>query len=428
MTMTHPSVLVANLSAPEISRLAVELERRGVLRRYVRPYANKQRWWERTLEYIPGLGAIYGRSLGRRLPPAGLPLARVVEAGVAQDFLAASVNRIPALSLVRRHALSHALIVAAEGAVAREAGRLTAAADVVVASYGTGRFAFEAMRRRGGRTVLSYPIAHNGYQARMYEEEATLAPEFAAALPRLDQLPREYSERLDIECALADRILVGSSFVRDSFIAMGYEAAKIAITPYGVDATRFVPRPMPRQDGVFRVLFVGQIGQRKGMSYLLQGYELFRRADTELHIVGSYVSGHEVYRRFGTLYRHTPNVLQRELPAIFHEADVFVFPSLIEGMPLVILEAMACGVPVITTTHGPGDIVRDGTDGFFVPIRDAESIAMRLEQLYRDPELRAQMGRNARARALQFPWERYAHAAADVVLDIAGVQGTDECS
>lgn len=413
-----PSVLVANLSAPEINRLGVELERRGVLRRYVRPYANKGRPWERAIERVPGIGRVYARTLGRRAPPAGLPLDRVVEAGIAQDFLAAAIGRLSILPPARRQSVSYSLIFEAERAVARAAGRLAAGTDVVVASYGTARFAFEAMRRSGGHAVLSYPIAHNRYQARMYEEEAALAPEFAAALPRTDLLPREYSERLDVECALADRILVGSGFVRDSFVEMGYDPAKIAVVPYGVDTTRFVPRTRARTDQSFRALFVGQIGQRKGISYLLKAYEQFRRPNTELHIVGSYVSGHEVYRRFVPLYRHTPNVPQSELPALFHEADVFVFPSLIEGMPLVILEAMACGVPVITTRQGPADIVRDGIDGFFVPIRDAEAIAMRLEQLHRDPQLRHQMSRSARNRALQFTWDRYARRAADVVLDV----------
>jgi glycosyltransferase involved in cell wall biosynthesis len=232
----------------------------------------------------------------------------------------------------------------------------------------------------------------------------------------MEWLPPEYSERLERECEIADRILVGSSFVRQSFAEVGYDPSRIAVTPYGVDTDRFTPPEKPRNDGVFRALFVGQIGQRKGLSYLLQGYEKFRRPDSELHIVGSYSPGHEVYARYRDLYRHTPHVPQKDLASLFRQADIFVFPSLIEGMPLVVLEAMACGLPIITTTHGPGDIVRDGVDGFFVPIRDAEAITMRLEQLYRDPALREQMSRNAREQALRHSWDTYAQRAADVVM------------
>jgi glycosyltransferase involved in cell wall biosynthesis len=410
------SVLVANLGAPEINRLGVELERRGVLLGYVRQYVNKQRGWEQLIERAPGLGSLYRRTLGRRTALPGLPLHKIVEAGVTQDVLAAAVGKLPPVADPWRGAAVSTLRFAAERAVARVAGQAAPAADIIVASYGTGRYAFEAVQRNGGHAVLSYPIARNEFQARFYAEEAGLQPEFAAALPRIDLLPREYSERLQVECALADRILVGSTFVRESFVATGHDASKLAVTPYGVDTERFTPRRTARGDGTFRVLFVGQIGQRKGMSYLLQGYERFRRPDCELHLVGDYVSGHEVYRRYRHLYRHTPNVPQTELPALFHDADVFLFPSLIEGMPLVVLEAMACGVPVITTTHGPGDIVRHGVDGFFVPIRDSEAIAERLEQLYRDRDLREQMGRNAREQAVRHSWDAYVRCAADAVL------------
>jgi len=413
-----PAVLVANLSAPEINRLGVELEQRGVLYRYVRPYVNKQRWWERAVERAPGVGAHYRRTLGRRAPPAGLPLDRVIEAGVAQDFAAAVAARLPFGHAWRRRAAAQ-LLFTAERAVARKAGELASRADVVVASYGTGRYAFEAIRRSGGRTVLSYPIAHNRYQRRFYAEEAQLAPAFAAALPRLEELPSQYSECLDVECELADRILVGSEFVLQSFVETGYDPSKIVVTPYGVDTDSFRPRSTPRRDDTFRVLFVGQIGQRKGMSYLLQGYELFRRPDCELHLVGSYVPGCEVYGRYRHLYRYTPHVPQRDLPALFHEADVFLFPSLIEGMPLVVLEAMACGLPVITTTHGPGEIVRDGVDGFFVPIRNAEAIAARLEQLYRERTLCERMGHNAREQALRHGWGAYSQCAAHAILQSA---------
>ena len=409
------SVMVCNLSAPEVNRLGVELARRGVLHRYVRPYANMQRWWERALAHTPGIGALYGRTLGRRLPPPGLPPDKVIQAGIAEDFASAAIGRLPfAAEWSRRKTLE--LTFAAERAVAKKAGKLAQDASIVVASYGTARFAFEAVHRAGGRAVLNYPIAHNRYQKKFYAEEAEHAPEFAAALPRMEWLPEEYSERLEQECEIADRIMVGSSFVRQSFIELGYDASRIVVTPYGVDTNQFTPSGQPRRDGVFRVLFVGQIGQRKGLSYLFQGYEKFRRPDSELHVVGGYSPGHEVYARYDGLYRHTPHVPHKDLPSLIRSADVFVFPSLIEGMPLVVLEAMACGVPVITTTHGPGDIVRDGIDGFFVPIRDPEAITNRLDQLYRDPSLREQMGLNAREQALRHTWQAYAQRAADAVL------------
>jgi hypothetical protein len=410
-------VIVANLNAPEISHLGVELERRGMLHSYVRQYVNKGRRWEKCLARVPGIGGMYGRTLGRRTPPPGLPLARVVEAGIAPDFLAALVGRLPLLPHELRRRAAQALVIAAEQAVATRASQLAARGSVVLASYGTGQRAFEIAERSGARRVLNYPIANNVFQARFYEEEAALAPEFAGALPRLDELPRAYSEQLERECELADRILVGSAFARDSFIQVGHDPRKIVAIPYGVDAERFFPSATPRREGPFRVLFVGQVGQRKGASYLFQAYDMFRKPDTELHVVGSFVADQKIYGRFAPLYRHTDNLPQAAIAALFREADVFVFPTLVEGMGLVVLEAMASGLPVITTTHGPGEIVRDGLDGFLVPIRDPEAIAARLERLYRDPDLRQSMGRNAREQALRHTWQVYANRAANATLD-----------
>ena len=99
---------------------------------------------------------------------------------------------------------------------------------------------------------------------------------------------------------------------------------------------------------------------------------------------------------------------------------MFVFPSLLEGMGLVVLEAMASGLPVITTPNGPGDLVRDGVDGFVVPIRDVDAIVEKLEYLRAHPEDRLRMGQNARERAKEFTWEQYRATTAAFVRSLCG--------
>lgn len=97
-------------------------------------------------------------------------------------------------------------------------------------------------------------------------------------------------------------------------------------------------------------------------------------------------------------------------------SDVFVFPSLFEGFGLVILEAMAQGLPVITTPHTAGpDLIADGVDGFIVPIRDAPAIAARLDSLHRDRDRLAAMGAAARAKAFSFTWTAYEDGLARLV-------------
>jgi len=92
--------------------------------------------------------------------------------------------------------------------------------------------------------------------------------------------------------------------------------------------------------------------------------------------------------------------------AAYQQADIFVFPSLEEGSALVTYEAMACGLPVVTTPNA-GSLVRDGVEGFIVPIRDPDALAERIEQLRADARLRQEMGRAARARAETLTWENH---------------------
>jgi glycosyltransferase involved in cell wall biosynthesis len=70
---------------------------------------------------------------------------------------------------------------------------------------------------------------------------------------------------------------------------------------------------------------------------------------------------------------------------------------------------------VIVTANGPGDLVRDGIDGFIIPERDQQAVCDALDRLYRDPELRQRMGRSAAARALEFSWDAYATKALRVL-------------
>lgn len=102
----------------------------------------------------------------------------------------------------------------------------------------------------------------------------------------------------------------------------------------------------------------------------------------------------------------------------FRAADLFVFPTLAEGFALVHLEALACGVPVITTPHC-GSAVRDGVDGFVVPIRDASAIADRVQLLLRDRTFRDRMSAAARTRASEFVWDRYAEHLLGAIRDSA---------
>ncbi|WP_367027023.1 glycosyltransferase family 4 protein [Methylococcus sp. ANG] len=403
----NSDALVINFTAPEINHLAAALAQSGRLYRYVRPYANLGRFWERGVQQIPALNGLYQRSFGRRVMPTGLNSGLIVESAVVHDFLNALAKRIGNKRIAD---WSHWNI---QKCVATVGADFAGHANIVVGSYCV---ALPAFQKTSGIKILNYPIAHHKYIQEFVAEEAEREPELASTLPDWSVVPAWVESQMDAECALADRILVGSNFVRDSFISAGVAAEKLCVIPYGANCRRFTPAvEKPSSRDTFNMLFVGQIGQRKGISYLLRAYRTFRRTGTSLTLVGNYVGDKGALARFSGSFEHIPHVSHAELAEIYRRADVFVFPTLIEGMPLVVLEAMASGLPIITTPNGPGDIVRDGIDGFVVPIRDVDAIVEKLEYLRANPQERLRMGYNARERALTFTWQNYQQRIIDLL-------------
>ena len=500
-----PRTLIVNFNAPELNQLALAFAHAGRLDRYVRPYVNKGRGWERALAAVPLAGGLYGSTFGRR-QMRDPELARLTcESGVLPDVLAACALRsrflpdavrarwtnalvawghrfkhhevahfasddLPGLCLqgltlwVVLHGLSNASAPPAASGVRVPAmtalgdwsyplyvvhvpvyaivGRLLGAppllafgaalatqAECVLAYEGFALPAFAARRAAGqGNNVLNYPIAHHRVRRRERLEEIERMPQFASTWPDFDDWPAGHEERLDEEVAHADAVLVGSTYAADTFVAEGISRARMKVVPYGVDLQVFAPGPAdgraPREDARFQAIFTGQLTQRKGLSYLLEGWRRFGRTDAQLTLVGQPVGDARALAPYAGLFRHVPHRTRPQLAQHYRASDVFVFPTLVEGMPLVVLEAMACGLPVIVTANGPADIVRDGIDGFVIPARDPDAIVARLDQMYRDPALREEMGRNASRRAAEFGWPAYTAKAQACLAELFAASRT----
>ena len=210
-------------------------------------------------------------------------------------------------------------------------------------------------------------------------------------------------ERDQRKWSLAHQVLVPSEYCRQTSIALGCDPARISLVPYGIHEAWFDLQPDP-QPG--RILFVGQVGLRKGCHVLAEACRLLRRRGVafECRVAGPWLVdvSHPLFEGPTYLGQVPRSQVQEE----FRRADLFVLPTLADAFGLVHLEAMACGVPVITTPHC-GSVVRDGTEGFIVPIREATALADRLQQLLEDRALRRRMGAAARQRAREYTWARY---------------------
>lgn len=412
MSGLSESVVIADAGrVPWMTSAASACGRRGWLSSYVTPVSVAPRTARWAGKVRPRrLGDALGRQLRRRPVPGGVSIGRVRHAASASHVvLALGVRAKASERLVGRLSYLHA------SRFDRRLSALLGPGDrAVIANTSAALETFAAARRQGVTSFLDLPLADPRWIDRMLAEEAERQPEWALTLQHRHR-PVPAIARAEAEIELADRILVGSSFARRTLVDMGVDASKVAVTPFGVDTSLFAPPRAALPKDRFRVVFTGQIGQRKGLSYLLEGFELAAIPGSELLLVGRIVGPDSPWRgRAGV--RHIPQLPHWELPALLGTCHVFVAPSLVEGFLLSAIEAMACGLPAIVSENTFGrDVITDDVDGFVVPIRDPQAIARHLLELHEDRAKLAAVGQAGARRAREMTWTRHGDAVADAL-------------
>jgi glycosyltransferase involved in cell wall biosynthesis len=264
-------------------------------------------------------------------------------------------------------------------------------------------------KARGLRTVCEQTIAPAAVEERLLQEERKLHPGWET--PSDDRFAAEYSCREQAEWTQADLILCGSEFVREGIRQCNGPDERCRVVPYGVDAVA-VPSPSnpKRQRGVregpLRVLTIGTVSLRKGAPYVLEAARRLR-GKAVFRIVGPSLLLETAERQLRNSLEWAGAVPRHEVAGHFAWADVFLLPSICEGSATVTYEALAHGLPVVCTPN-TGSVVREGIEGYVVPVRDTAAIVERLRQLHGDRELLARLGAQAGQRAAEFTLDCYA--------------------
>jgi glycosyltransferase involved in cell wall biosynthesis len=246
---------------------------------------------------------------------------------------------------------------------------------------------FRWAKKRGIRCVLDQTIGHANSLNHYLLEEQDRHPEFFIQSYR--PFPQNVIDRQNEEIAEADLVAVGSTFCARTLIENGCPPEKIRIINYGFDESLF-PRQKPQRAAVgnraVNCLFVGEVGPRKGLAYLLKTFMNIPPDKAQLTLVGNLAIPAATFKQYANRVRHVPQVPRSEVARFFAEADCFVFPSLFEGSAIVLYEACGSGLGIIQTDRC-GDGVSSGANGLVLKQISVPALTEALQQVIDEPAL-----------------------------------------
>lgn len=252
---------------------------------------------------------------------------------------------------------------------------------------GTGLHTMRKARSLGMPIFLEFAASHPLYWNRVARSVyASLRGRIAAGRSVL--FPAGLVRRQLEELKLADKVIVLSSFVQRQMAQAGLPPDKVVILPLGVDARLFHPTGKLQQRP-FRFLYVGRIDPLKGVHHLLAAWKRLRLPDAELWLVGPIASEmRPILAAHEGLYQYWGALPHAKLPELYAQATALVFPTLLDSFGLVILEAMAAGLPVIATQHSGAPDILEGLPGVPpIPAGSEEALMEAMERLYSTPDL-----------------------------------------
>jgi glycosyltransferase involved in cell wall biosynthesis len=272
---------------------------------------------------------------------------------------------------------------------------------------------FLEAKKLGKACVYDMPI---GYYPAWEKIQSDLAQQHVDWLPEVGLLPNNYArpqQKLQ-EMELADVVMVACRFVEKTIRAF-YPNKIIRMAPYGVDLDFWNSGHRERDDSSLRFIYAGQISLRKGIPVLLDAWEKADLREAELELIGSWQLAEAKKRTMPANVKWYPPCGPEQLRERFQLAHAFVFPSFFEGFGLVLLEAMACGLPVIASEATAAPDVVSEKCGLVLPTGNVEALVESLRWFSTHRARIGAMSRAARMRAQDYSWAHYRRCVSDAV-------------
>jgi starch synthase len=287
--------------------------------------------------------------------------------------------------------------------MARECHRSTVTA--VHAYEDCSLWPFIEAKRLGKACVYDLPTC---YYPAWKKIEVELSRKYSDWMPSIC-LPATYDARLEQkrkEMELADLTLVASRYV-EATVREFFPRNYVVRTPYGVDVEFWTPVPIQKQPEPLRFIYAGNISVRKGVALLIEAWSRAALRDAELTLVGSWGLADSKLQSLPAGIRWVPPCSSSALRDRYRESHVFVFPSYSDGFGLVLLEAMACGLPAIASEASIGPEIITAGCGFIAPTGDLDRLVDLLRWFDHHRDALPVMSGHARAQAGRYTWSNY---------------------
>ena len=264
---------------------------------------------------------------------------------------------------------------------------------------------FRVAKKLKIKCIYELPIGYWRTHHKLNEEETLLNPLWKDTWVATKDSNRKL-EKKDLELSLADEIIVASSFTRKTLEDYPNTLAPITVIPYGCPKT-IIADERKWYNGVekLKVLYVGGLSQRKGLSYMLEAFQ-----NMEDKISFSYIGSGNATDLIKSTFpkaNYLGTMAHEEVLKQMKNHDVLIFPTLFEGFGMVISEAMSQGMVVIASNHTALPDIADEISSVCIPIRDAKIIESTLQRLVENPSLVESMGKEALKKAKSHQWIDY---------------------
>lgn len=215
-----------------------------------------------------------------------------------------------------------------------------------------------------------------------------------------------WSKGIDKELSMADDVVCASTYIRGTLLRYKIREEKdIHVIPYGFPATC---KKEYHTTTPLKLLYVGNLTQSKGLSYLFKAIDEIGNEKIELSLIGSGILSSDKYKHILDKYNYLGTMSHDNVLKVMHEADILMFPTLSDGFGMVVTESMAMGTPVLATVNSCGrDIIYNNKNGWLVNIQDFEAIKDCIEEVLQMPSIIKSCGKAALASAKLRPWNVY---------------------